>query len=39
MVANGKDLLAIDESTGMCDKRFTQWGIAQTPRLVAITVS
>jgi fructose-bisphosphate aldolase class I len=29
MVANGKGLLAIDESTGTCDKRFAQWGIAQ----------
>jgi len=29
MVANGKGLLAIDESTGTCNKRFAQWGIAQ----------
>jgi fructose-bisphosphate aldolase class I len=27
MVANGKGLLAIDESTGTCNKRFAQWGI------------
>jgi fructose-bisphosphate aldolase class I len=30
MVANGKGLLAMDESTGTCDKRFAQWGIPQT---------
>jgi len=29
MVANGKGLLAIDESIGTCDKRFAQWGISQ----------
>jgi len=29
MVANGKGLLAIDESTGTCDKRFAKWGIPQ----------
>ncbi len=29
MVANGKGLLAIDESTGTCNKRFGQWGIPQ----------
>jgi fructose-bisphosphate aldolase class I len=29
MVANGKGLVAIDESTGTCDKRFAQWGIPQ----------
>lgn len=29
MVANGKGLLAIDESTGTCNKRFAQWGISQ----------
>jgi fructose-bisphosphate aldolase class I len=29
MVANGKGLLAIDESTGTCNKRFARWGIAQ----------
>lgn len=29
MVADGKGLLAIDESIGTCDKRFAQWGIAQ----------
>ena len=30
MVADGKGLLAIDESTGTCDKRFAKWGIPQT---------
>jgi len=30
MVANGKGLLAIDESTGTCNKRFAQWDIPQT---------
>jgi hypothetical protein len=30
MVANGKGLLAIDESTGTCNKRFAQWGIPQS---------
>jgi fructose-bisphosphate aldolase class I len=30
MVANGKGLLAIDESTGTCNKRFAQRGIPQT---------
>jgi fructose-bisphosphate aldolase class I len=30
MVANGKGLLAIDESTGTCNKRFAKLGIAQT---------
>ena len=29
MVANGKGLLAIDESTGTCNKRFAQWAIPQ----------
>ncbi len=29
MVANGKGLLAIDESIGTCNKRFAQWGIPQ----------
>jgi fructose-bisphosphate aldolase class I len=29
MVANGKGLLAIDESTGTCNKRFAKWGIPQ----------
>ncbi len=29
MVADGKGLLAIDESTGTCNKRFAQWGILQ----------
>ncbi len=29
MVANGKGLLAIDESTGTCDNRFAKWGIPQ----------
>jgi len=31
MVANGKGLIAIDESTGTCNKRFAQWGIPQNP--------
>lgn len=31
MVADGKGLLAIDESTGTCNKRFATWGIPQTP--------
>jgi len=30
MVADGKGLLAIDESTGTCNKRFAKWGIPQT---------
>lgn len=30
MVANGKGLLAIDESTGTCNKRFAKWQIPQT---------
>lgn len=30
MVATGKGLLAIDESTTTCNKRFAQWGIPQT---------
>jgi fructose-bisphosphate aldolase class I len=30
MVANGKGLLAIDESTVTCNKRFAKWGIPQT---------
>jgi fructose-bisphosphate aldolase class I len=30
MVADGKGLLAIDESTGTCNKRFARWGIPQT---------
>lgn len=30
MVADGKGLIAIDESTGTCNKRFAQWGIPQT---------
>jgi fructose-bisphosphate aldolase class I len=29
MVANGKGLLAIDESIRTCNKRFAQWGIPQ----------
>ena len=29
MVADGKGLLAIDESTGTCNKRFAKWGIPQ----------
>jgi fructose-bisphosphate aldolase class I len=30
MVADGKGLLAIDESIGTCNKRFAHWGIPQT---------
>ncbi|WP_255484048.1 class I fructose-bisphosphate aldolase [Granulicella sp. 5B5] len=30
MVADGKGLLAIDESTGTCNKRFAKWQIPQT---------
>jgi fructose-bisphosphate aldolase class I len=30
MIADGKGLLAIDESTGTCNKRFAKWGIPQT---------
>jgi fructose-bisphosphate aldolase class I len=30
MVTDGKGLLAIDESTGTCNKRFAKWGIPQT---------
>ena len=30
MVADGKGLLAIDESTGTCNQRFAKWGIPQT---------
>ena len=30
MVADGKGLLAIDESTSTCNKRFAKWGIPQT---------
>jgi fructose-bisphosphate aldolase class I len=30
MVAAGKGLLAIDESTSTCNKRFARWGIPQT---------
>jgi fructose-bisphosphate aldolase class I len=30
MVADGKGLLAIDESTGTCNKRFAKYGIAQS---------
>lgn len=29
MVADGKGLLAIDESTGTCNRRFAEWGIPQ----------
>jgi fructose-bisphosphate aldolase class I len=29
IVADGKGLLAIDESTGTCNKRFAKWGIPQ----------
>jgi fructose-bisphosphate aldolase class I len=31
MVADGKGLLAIDESTGTCNQRFAQWDIPLTP--------
>ena len=27
MVADGKGLIAIDESTGTCNKRFDKWAI------------
>jgi fructose-bisphosphate aldolase class I len=30
MVADGKGLIAIDESTGTCNKRFAKWNIPQT---------
>jgi fructose-bisphosphate aldolase, class I len=30
MVADGKGLLAIDESTGTCNQRFAKWSIPQT---------
>jgi fructose-bisphosphate aldolase class I len=30
IVADGKGLIAIDESTGTCNKRFAKWGIPQT---------
>ena len=30
MVADGKGLIAIDESTGTCNKRFAKWEIPQT---------
>ena len=30
MIADGKGLIAIDESTGTCDKRFAKWNIPQT---------
>ncbi len=30
MVADGKGLIAIDESTGTCNRRFAKWGIPQT---------
>jgi fructose-bisphosphate aldolase class I len=30
MVADGKGLIAIDESTVTCNKRFAKWGIPQT---------
>ncbi len=33
MVANSKGLLAIDESTGTCNKRFAKWGIPQTAEM------
>jgi len=31
MVADGKGLIAIDESTGTCNKRFAKWDIPLTP--------
>lgn len=33
MVADGKGLIAIDESIGTCNKRFAQWDIPQTPEM------
>ena len=33
MVADGKGLLAIDESTGTCNKRFARFGIPQTAEI------
>jgi fructose-bisphosphate aldolase, class I len=30
IVADGKGLIAIDESTGTCNKRFAKWGIPQS---------
>ena len=30
MVADGKGLIAIDESTATCNKRFAKWGMPQT---------
>jgi len=30
MVADGKGLIAIDESIGTCNKRFAKWDIPQT---------
>ncbi len=33
MVANGKGLLAMDESTGTCNRRFAEAGIAQTEEM------
>lgn len=33
MVADGKGLLAMDESTGTCNKRFAKWGIPQTAEM------
>jgi fructose-bisphosphate aldolase class I len=32
MVADGEDLLAIDESTVSCNKHFAKWGIPQTAK-------
>ena len=32
MVADGKGLLAIDESTGTCNKRFAKWGFRRPQR-------
>lgn len=31
LIADGKGLLAIDESPATCDRRFAEVGIAQTP--------
>ena len=31
IVADGKGLIAIDESTGTCNKRFAKWDIPLTP--------
>ena len=36
MVADGKGLLAIDESTGSCNKRFAKWGFRRLQRRGAL---